>query len=307
MNIILLTKGARSAGSVNIGPGRSVLLLVFLFLLLPFLALAGGYFLGQHRAESRLLPREWQAELQRQRQEIAQAARRAREDMNGLAVRLGQLQAQAVRLNALGQRLVEVGHLDRGEFDFTAPPAQGGPAGDAASSQQMEPPDFLRALDDLAAELSDRERKLRVMESIFMNRSLQAEVLPAGRPIKKGWISSYFGMRTDPFTGLREFHKGMDFAGKLGSEVVAVASGVVTWAGERYGYGRLVEINHGNGYVTRYGHGKELLVKVGDIVEKGQVIALMGSSGRSTGPHVHFEVHYKGKVVDPAKYLVAAR
>lgn len=307
MNIILLTKGSRSAGSLNLGHGRSMLLLGLLFFALPALTLVGGFFLGQHRAESQLLPQEWQAEMQQQRQEIARAARKAREDMNGLAVRLGQLQAQAVRLNALGQRLVEAGRLDRGEFDFSSPPAQGGPAGDMASTQQIEPPDFLRALDELAAELSDRERKLQVMESIFMNRSLQAEVLPAGRPIKKGWISSYFGMRTDPFTGLREFHKGMDFAGKLGSEVVAVASGVVTWAGDRYGYGRLVEINHGNGYVTRYGHSKELLVKVGDIVEKGQVIALMGSSGRSTGPHVHFEVHYKGKVVNPAKYLVAAR
>ncbi len=303
MNIIFLTKNSRSARSLTLGHGRSLLLVGVVLILLPALALLAGYGLGQYRAERQLLPREWAAEMQRQREEIQQLASKARQDMNGLAVRLGQLQAQAVRLNALGQRLVELGRLDKDEFDFTALPAQGGPAAATQDGRPIEPPDFLRALEALAAELSDRERKLQAMEAIFMNRGLQEEVLPAGRPIRRGWISSYFGMRTDPFTGLREFHKGMDFAGKLGSEVIAVASGVVTWAGDRYGYGRLVEINHGNGYVTRYGHNKELRVKVGDVVEKGQVIALMGSSGRSTGPHVHFEVHYKGKPVNPARYL----
>lgn len=307
MNIIFLTKNAKSAGSVTLSHGRSLLLVGLVLVLLPALALLGGYHLGQHRAEQQLIPQEWAAEMQRQRQEVEALARKAREDMNGLAVRLGQLQAQAVRLNALGERLVEVGRLDKDEFDFSSPPAQGGPEVAAAGGQPIEPPDFLRALEALAAELGDRERKLQAMEAIFMNRSLQDEVRPAGRPIRRGWISSYFGMRTDPFTGLREFHKGMDFAGKLGSEVIAVASGVVTWAGDRYGYGRLVEINHGNGYVTRYGHNKELRVKVGDVVSKGQVIALMGSSGRSTGPHVHFEVHYKGKPVNPARYLAARR
>ncbi len=303
MNIIFLTKNRRAARSLTLGHGRSMLLVGMVLILLPVLALLAGYGLGQYRAERQLLPREWAAEMQRQREEIQQLASKARQDMNGLAVRLGQLQAQAVRLNALGQRLVELGRLDKDEFDFTTLPAQGGPAAATQDGRPIEPPDFLRALEALAAELSDRERKLQAMEAIFMNRGLQEAVLPAGRPIRKGWISSHYGMRTDPFTGLREFHKGMDFAGKMGSEVIAVASGVVTWAGDRYGYGRLVEINHGSGYVTRYGHNKELRVKVGDVVEKGQVIALMGSSGRSTGPHVHFEVHYKGKPVNPARYL----
>jgi murein DD-endopeptidase MepM/ murein hydrolase activator NlpD len=131
--------------------------------------------------------------------------------------------------------------------------------------------------------------------------------VPAGRPITSGWLSSYFGIRTDPFTGKKERHKGLDFAGKLGSDVVAVASGVVTWAGRRYGYGNLVEINHGNGYSTRYGHNDKITVKVGDAVKKGQIIAKMGSTGRSTGPHVHFEVLHKGKQVDPMSYIKTAR
>jgi murein DD-endopeptidase MepM/ murein hydrolase activator NlpD len=139
-----------------------------------------------------------------------------------------------------------------------------------------------------------------------MNRSLEAQILPTGRPIPDGWISSYFGARTDPFTGLREYHKGLDFAGKDGEEIYAVASGLVTWSAARFGYGQMVEINHGNGYITRYAHNRTNLVKVGDVVTKGQRIALMGSTGRSTGPHVHFEVLKNGRVVDPAKYVYAA-
>ena len=141
---------------------------------------------------------------------------------------------------------------------------------------------------------------------MMMNRNLQAEVMPAGRPVTHGWLSSYFGMRTDPFTGHRAFHTGLDFAGKLGSDVVAVAAGVVTYAGKRSGYGNLVEINHGNGYSTRYGHNSKILVNVGQTIKKGQVIAKMGSTGRSTGPHVHFEVLINGHAVNPKKYIQAS-
>ena len=307
MNIIFLTKRTNRATSLNLGHGWSVAVMITVLFVFPVLGVMAGYWLGATRQGEQVVSQELRAELQRQREHIDRVARQAEEDMKGLTVRLGQLQAQAVRLNALGRRLVEAGKLDKDEFDFGNLPAQGGPAADPAQVQQMTPPDFLEALDQLASELSRRESQLRVIESLYMNRDLLQEVRPAGRPIRSGWISSYYGMRTDPFTGLQEFHKGMDFAGKLGSDVVAVAGGVVTWAGDRYGYGLLVEISHGNGYITRYGHNKEVLVKVGDIVSSGQTIAHMGSSGRSTGPHVHYEVHYKGRVVDPRKYVVAKR
>jgi murein DD-endopeptidase MepM/ murein hydrolase activator NlpD len=116
-------------------------------------------------------------------------------------------------------------------------------------------------------------------------------------------MSSHFGRRVDPFTGRIATHEGVDFAGKLGSEIIAVGSGVVTWSSERYGYGQMVEINHGSGFMTRYAHNLENKVEVGDVVKKGQVIALMGTSGRSTGPHVHFEVYKHGRPVDPAAYI----
>jgi murein DD-endopeptidase MepM/ murein hydrolase activator NlpD len=136
-----------------------------------------------------------------------------------------------------------------------------------------------------------------------MSRSLSERVTPSGRPVEEGWLSSRYGKRNDPFTGKQDFHKGLDFAGKKGSEVIAVGDGVVSWAGVKSGYGKLIEINHGNGYATRYGHNQSNLVKIGDTVKKGQQIALMGSTGRSTGPHVHFEVLHDGKAVNPSKFV----
>ena len=158
----------------------------------------------------------------------------------------------------------------------------------------------------MASTIDDREQQLQVIESLLGSRKIQDDVFIAGRPIKKGWLSSKYGKRTDPFTGRIAWHDGVDFAGKDGSDVVAVAAGVITWAGPRYGYGLLVEIDHGGGYTTRYAHSKKALVKAGDIVSKGQVIALMGSSGRSTGPHVHYEVRHRGRSVDPAKFIYRA-
>jgi murein DD-endopeptidase MepM/ murein hydrolase activator NlpD len=231
----------------------------------------------------------------------------AQSEIDAMAVRMGQLQSQLLRLDALGERLVEIGRLDKGEFSFDEPPAVGGPEGTEPVSQQSALPDLLVEMKDLEQMIEDRQHQLALVEDLIMNSNLEQSLHPAGRPIKKGWISSYFGMRNDPFTGKRAMHKGMDFAGKEGSEVVAVAAGVVTWAGDRYGYGELVEINHGKGTVTRYGHNKKILVEVGDRIKQGQVIATMGSSGRSTGPHVHFEVVKNGRAVNPTKYIRSKR
>jgi len=168
-------------------------------------------------------------------------------------------------------------------------------------------PDFIKSLNELSAQMENRSQQLNVLETMLMSRNLQAEVMPTGRPITRGWLSSYFGIRTDPFTGRRVHHSGVDFAGKLGADVVSVAAGVVTFSSKRSGYGNLVEVNHGNGYVTRYGHNKENLVRVGETIKKGQVVAKMGTTGRSTGPHVHFEVMRNGRHVDPKRYIHASR
>ncbi len=248
-----------------------------------------------------------QAELDNQRLKLAEVTQKAEENLNALALRLGKLQAHVIRLDALGSRLTNMAKLDNGEFDFDHPPAQGGPVAEVQQSSAMQVPDFITALNDLSAQLDDRNKQLSVLETMIMNRNLQAEVMPTGRPIERGWLSSYFGLRTDPFTGRRVHHAGVDFAGKLGSDVVVVAAGVVTYSARRSGYGNMVEVNHGNGYVTRYGHNLKNLVNVGQTVKKGEVIAKMGTTGRSTGPHVHFEVMVNGRHVNPKQYIHASR
>ncbi|PVV05768.1 MAG: hypothetical protein B6D77_18070 [gamma proteobacterium symbiont of Ctena orbiculata] len=244
----------------------------------------------------------------RERQALEDAKSDTQGGIDALAIRIGQLQSQLLRLDALGERLVNIGGLDKGEFSFEAPPALGGPEEVKFSrSEQSALPDLLMEMEQLEQMIDHRHQQLTLVEDLIMNSNLEESVHPTGRPVNKGWISSYYGMRNDPFSGKRSMHKGMDFAGKDGSEVVAVAAGVVTWSGERYGYGKLVEINHGKGYITRYGHNKEIVVEVGDRIKQGQVIAKMGSTGRSTGPHVHFEVVRNGRTIDPTRFILNKR
>jgi len=297
MDIILLSKFRGRPCRVQIGsPLQLMMLSVFAVLFSAALGLV-GYWVGQSQASSSSVV-SIQQEIKLQRQLIDQTRFNARADIDALAARLGEIQAHAMRLNALGQKLVSIAKLDRGEFNFEQTPGLGGP--DEPGLQEM---DFGSEIDSVIAELEDREQQLNVLENILMSSHMEVEVFPAGRPIKRGWISSYYGTRTNPFTGKLQFHKGMDFAAKSGSDVLAVAGGVVTWSSKRYGYGNLVEINHGNGYITRYGHNKTNLVTVGDTVKKGQVISKMGSTGRSTGPHVHFEVIKNGRQINPQKFV----
>lgn len=297
MDIILLSKFRGRPCRVQIG---SPVQLMLLMLVGAFFA-AGlglfGYWVGQSQASSSGIS-SIQQEIKLQRELITQTRFNARADLDALAARLGEVQAHAMRLNALGQKLVTIAKLDSGEFNFEESPGIGGP--DEPGLQEL---DFGSEIDAVIHELEDREQQLRVLEDVLMSSHMQEEVFPEGRPIKRGWISSYYGTRTNPFTGKLQFHKGMDFAGKSGADVLAVAGGVVTWSGKRYGYGNLVEINHGNGYITRYAHNKEQLVDVGTTVKKGQVIAKMGSTGRSTGPHVHFEVLKNGRQINPQKFV----
>lgn len=212
------------------------------------------------------------------------------------------LQAQLVRLDAVGERITIIANLDNGEFNFSQPVAIGGPSsGDSVAYDTI---DLTDSVAQLERQLEDRQQQLEILEGLMAGRKIQSDVFIAGRPVDTGWISSRFGRRPDPFTGRLVLHTGIDFStGKAGSDINTVAAGVVTWSGARYGYGLMVEINHGSGYATRYAHAEKLLVDVGDIVMKGQNIALVGSTGRSTGPHVHFEVYKNGRVVDPAAYI----
>lgn len=308
MNIIFVPKKKGKSSAYRL-PRGTVWGLTFLVFVVPVVLLGGGYYLGKEDSEPGpwALMDGWKSEMKAQRQEIDTATRNAKENVQALSRRLAQLQAHVIRLDALGSRLIEIAELDSGEFDFSVQPAVGGPADSLSESTAPATPDLVANLNVLSVQLENRAQQLDLLENMLMNQNLHEEVMPAGKPIIKGWTSSFYGMRTDPFTGHKAHHKGVDFAGKLGSDIVSVGSGVVTWAGRRYGYGLLVEVNHGNGYATRYGHAKDVLVKVGDTIKKGQVVALMGSTGRSTGPHVHFEVWHNGEVVDPMEYIRSAQ
>lgn len=215
----------------------------------------------------------------------------------------GNLQARLVRVEALGGRLADMADFSD-EFDFYTSPAVGGPDEQELSDVTINPQtDTLQIISLLNKQLSQRENELGALESLLVDKQLSKEQYLAGKPVSAGWLSSHFGKRIDPFHGRVAWHKGIDFAGKEGADILAVASGVVVWSGDRYGFGQMVEINHGNGFVTRYAHNQQNRVMLGDVVSKGQVIAQMGSSGRSTGPHVHFEVLKQGEAVDPAQYI----
>jgi murein DD-endopeptidase MepM/ murein hydrolase activator NlpD len=252
---------------------------------------------GVHNPQAQVA--EWESELGKQEDLLASTRSVLQQNLDALALRIGQMNAQVVRLDALGSRLTQMAGLNDGEFDFNTVPSLGGPEALIVGADGNQLDGVVDTLDRLALQLSDRSRQLGVLENLLLNRKLADEVHPEGRPVSSGYISSRFGWRSDPFTGRRAFHEGIDFAGREGNDVVAVASGVVTWSGDRSGYGQLVEVNHGNGYATRYGHNSEILVSVGDTVKRGDVIAHMGKTGRATGPNLHFEVLHDGQQVDP--------
>jgi len=226
--------------------------------------------------------------------------------LQALTVNLAELQARMTRLDALGEHLTEMAELGDGEFDFSQTPALGGPM-PGEYHVDFSSNDLSAELASFEAQVDDREQQLGILESLFQNRKLADETWLSGQPLAKGWISSHYGWRTDPFTGRKSLHNGIDFAGKEGSNVLAVASGVVTWTGRESGYGNMVEISHGDGFVTRYAHNKQNLVAAGDLVRKGEPIALVGSTGRSTGAHVHYEVYKHGRPVDPSSYVRRTR
>ncbi|MBS0570775.1 MAG: M23 family metallopeptidase [Proteobacteria bacterium] len=226
-------------------------------------------------------------------------------NLNALAIQLGALQARALRLDALGQRLAQVGKLDAAEFDFASDPGLGGPE-DANARPQPLNADLAANIASLRGQFQDEETRLNVLEQLLLDRRVDNELLPKGYPVADGYIGSSYGSRTDPISGGVEHHLGIDFDAPLGSAIHAVADGVVTFVGDRSGYGNVVEIDHGNGYMTRYAHNSRNLARVGERVHAGQVIAKVGQTGRATGPHCHFEVWLRGRPVNPIAYVNAA-
>lgn len=309
MNLIIVTKPGSAPRSVSLAPGKTLYMALGASALACAALLGAGLLVGSQvgaPALARAELDETRAKLASQSAALDEAKSQVHRDMDALTLRLGQIQAEATRLNALGQRLAKIGKLDDGEFNFGEAPAVGGPARPiSVAAPRIEK--LGTALDSLETQLDSQGDQLRLLESMLFDQEIERSLEPAGIPVRVGYMSSGFGYRADPFTGRSEFHGGVDFVGPRGSDVLAVAGGVVSFSGQKPGYGRVVEIDHGNGYMTRYAHNESNVVDVGDPVRPGDVVGKMGSSGRATGVHVHFEVWRDGRLTNPSEYLAAIR
>lgn len=228
----------------------------------------------------------------------------SREQLAMLAAQVGTMQAQLGRLNALGERLTEEAELDPDEFNFSELPPMGGPSYDEELEVGLG--ELQESMQSLGYQLGNREEQLEVLESFMLNHNIADKGLIDGTPVagRRAWVTSGFGGRRDPFSGRARMHKGIDFRGRTGTPILASGPGVVSWSGRHPQFGIMVEISHGNGLITRYAHNSRALVSVGTLVDKGQKIALMGSTGRSTGVHLHYEVLKNGRQVNPSRYMV---
>ncbi len=244
--------------------------------------------------------RAWLASTQAEGQQKQQAY--FREGLDTMAIRLGQMQAQLVRLDTLGARLAKLSGMKPQEFSFDQVPAQGGPY-IPTTQQDVSLASMDRQLATLSVLLNDRNDKLVALETLLMQDRLDKKLLPSVAPISDGWYSSNFGWRIDPVTGQRAMHEGVDYMVPEGTSIRAAAGGIVVYSGYDPQYGNMMEIDHGNDIVTRYAHASGLLTKVGQVVRRGQEIAKVGSTGRSTGNHLHFEVRYKGIAQNPLRFL----
>lgn len=302
MNVILLWRRNSRARHVNLGHPLGVTLCSAAVLTLLGGVFALGMSMGQRSGLglARSLPVQWTHTLSQQQREITDLKDQLQQRVDAVAARLGMLNAHILRIDALGKRLTQMANISDREFNFDSAPATGGPESDGVG---MQIPDLTQMISSVEQRLQLRDAQLAALENVILVRQLNKQIVPDGRPVREGFISSYFGERQDPFTGHQAFHKGVDFAASEGDQVVAVAAGVVTFAGDRQGYGNVVELTHGNGYVTRYGHNERNLVTVGQMVTRGQPLSLMGSTGRSTGPHVHFEVLRGGRQIDPLTFI----
>jgi murein DD-endopeptidase MepM/ murein hydrolase activator NlpD len=306
MNVILVSNRFAKARSITLTGVHLTLLAV-----LAAALFVGAVFAAQY-AIVRFQPgwmsnemRAWMASAQQDEQQKQQAY--LRKSLDTMAMHLGQMQAQVLRLDGLGARLAKLTGMKPQEFSFDKLPAQGGPYLPAPLQQEISLSSMQQQMTELNALLSDRSDKLVALETMLMQDKLSRKLLPSVAPIKDAWYSSNFGWRIDPFTGKNAMHEGVDYMVPEGTPINASAGGMVVYADSHPQYGNMVEIDHGNQVITRYAHASKLLVKVGQMVRRGQEIAISGSTGRSTGPHLHFEVRYKGMAQNPVRFLEKAK
>jgi murein DD-endopeptidase MepM/ murein hydrolase activator NlpD len=301
MQLLLINKNGEPV-QISLPPWKIRLVIVAVVALCSGL-IASGFMLRQSSIVDAAVIENWRMKIQEQDAVVEELQTDSVARRQAVGRQIADMQARLWRMEALASYMHESSGLPQDEFDFDAQVSQGGPINPEAEVLNVQNLDSKLA--NLSVRLKQRETELSILDQVLMGVYTQRGAMPAGAPIVKGWMSSPFGERVDPISGKKAWHEGMDFAGANGSDVVAVANGIVVFSGRRDGYGLMVEISHGENLRTRYGHHQELLVQAGQSVKRGDVIGLMGSSGRSTGPHVHFEVLKSGKPVNPARYVSA--
>lgn len=288
MNIIFVSNNPARSKSITLGQSQTIALILG-WVILPVIITLGFYYFMLSGTPA---------------QQTMKTAH-VQENLNTMAARLGQLQAQVLRLDAVGERLAKHFGLPEQEFGFRKQPGQGG-AETRASQHQLDAHQLEHELALFAQRLEERSRSLSVLEAMTLREQVARSTSPTLHPISAGWFSSNYGWRLDPFSGKKAFHEGVDFMAESGTPIKAAAGGVVVYSDYHPQYGNMIDIDHGNGIVSRYAHASKRMVKIDDIVLQGQKIAEVGSTGRSTGPHLHFEVLKNGAPQNPARYLKTA-
>ncbi len=302
MHIILVSNRLATAKSISLGPRQLVLGAALLVAAVVALSSSMFYLVFRHAAEIKL-PLVQRLLLSAQEQQAQNAKEFMRENLNAMAIKLGQMQAQLMRLDALGERLSALAGIKPQEFRMSEPPGRGGALSTSIPAQDLSMHEFTWQLDALSKHMENRYDYLGILESRLFDAKVKRKLMPTVKPVDVQWNASSFGWRIDPITGQKAMHEGVDFLVDTGTPIHAAAGGLIVFADSHPQYGYMVEIDHGNDFTTRYAHASKLLVKAGDLIQRGGIIAESGSTGRSTGPHVHFEVRYKGIAQNPNRFL----
>ena len=304
MNIILVSDSLAKSRSVALSQTQ-VLLIAFGILFAGFMLATGTYFATMRFAADTSNPYFRSLVASLHRDDVARTEALTKQNLDALAAKVGELQARILRLDAFGERLAKAAGIKRDEFHFDEKPGQGGP--ELQLGHDLTVPEFQKMLDDMSHVVDDRSEKLGVLDSFFMDDRLARKTVPTTMPISGGYYSSNFGYRIDPINGHSEFHTGVDIVAPIGTKVMAAAGGVVSYSGTMPEYGNVIDVDHDNGLTSRYAHLSKRIARVGDVVMKGQLIGLVGNTGRTTGPHLHFEVREKGIPLNPGKFLAMGK
>jgi murein DD-endopeptidase MepM/ murein hydrolase activator NlpD len=302
MHIILVSNRLATAKSISLSTRHLFLGAALLVAMVVALSSSMFYVVFRHAAEIRL-PLVQTLLLSAQEKQTENSRNFMRENLNAMAVKLGQMQAQLMRLDALGERLSSLAGVKPQEFRMSEPPPRGGALSSSIPAQDLSMTELTGQLDALSTHMENRYDYMGILENRLFDAKVKKKLLPTVKPVDVEWNASSFGLRIDPITGQNAMHEGVDFLVDTGTPVHAAADGMVVAAEHHPQYGNVVDIDHGNDFTTRYAHNSKLLVKAGTLVQRGAVIAESGSTGRSTGPHVHFEVRYKGVAQNPNRFL----